>query len=59
MELENQRKLFAASSAEKEKLELRLQHLEKTLEDKTNECVFLSEESQVSKSFGHDVSLRL
>ena len=47
MELEKQQKLATTMTGEKERLEQRLDHLEKTLEDKANECVFLSEESQV------------
>jgi len=50
IELEKQQKLATTMTGEKERLEQRLNHLEKTLEDKTNECVFLSEESQVNGS---------
>jgi len=40
--------MVKTATAEKEKMEERLVYLEKSFEDKTNECIFLSEESQVS-----------
>ncbi len=46
-ELESHRKLVQKVTTEKERMEDRLNYLEKSLEDKSNECVFLSEESQV------------
>jgi hypothetical protein len=51
VELETHRKLLSSATTEKEKLEQRLQHLEKSLEDKSNECIFVAEESQVRLKF--------
>ena len=42
---------FQKANEEKEKTEERLAYLEKSLEDKSNECVFLSEESQVTSFY--------